>query len=114
MAQVPERGGPAGTRGIVVFLLLAAPLPLICCVSGFFAFLAMAPSEPCQPPDVAECGWEPMAVLPAALLAGAYALAAFVVVVLPRCATWARILALALVPLALAPLAWALFVYRPY
>lgn len=114
MVQVPERDGRGGPRRTIVFLLLAAPLPLICCGSGLLAFLAMAPSEPCQPPDVAECGWEPMAVLPAALLAGAYALAALVVVVLPRSPTWARLLALALVPLALAPLAWALFVYRPY
>ncbi|GAA1852970.1 hypothetical protein GCM10009687_19600 [Asanoa iriomotensis] len=64
--------------------------------------------------DPSKCGADPWAVLPSALLSCAYVLAAAIVAMRTKLPTWLRLLALALAPLAAAPLVWSLFFYRPY
>ncbi|MGK5741341.1 hypothetical protein [Micromonospora sp. URMC 103] len=116
-----ERGAtPQGRTSVgvtVALAVLAVPLLPILCLSGIALVVAMAPSEPCAPPlvqDRSDCGPEPLAMLPTALLAGAYATVAAVVAFKAGLPPWMRILALSVAPLAAAPLLWALFVYRPY
>ncbi|MET8909595.1 hypothetical protein, partial [Micromonospora sp. NPDC004551] len=81
-----ERGAPPQGRtsvgATVALVLLAIPLLPIMCCSGIELVVSMAPSEACAPPfvqDTSECGPEPLAVLPTALLAGGYAAVAAVV-----------------------------------
>ncbi|MFC4017893.1 hypothetical protein ACFOW4_08030 [Micromonospora sp. GCM10011542] len=116
-----ERGAtPQGRTSVgatVALALLAIPLLPIMCLSGLELVVSMAPSEACAPPfvqDKSDCGPEPLAVLPTALLAGGYATVAAVVAFRASLPPWMRILALSVAPLAAAPLLWALFVYRPY
>ncbi|MEV5691810.1 hypothetical protein [Micromonospora globbae] len=116
-----ERGStPQGRTNIgtsLALALLGIPLLPIMCLSGIALLAAMAPSEPCAPPfvqDRSDCGPEPLAVLPTALLAGGYAAVAAVMAFRASLPPWMRILALSVAPVAAAPLLWALFVYRPY
>jgi hypothetical protein len=116
-----ERGAtPQGRPSVgvtVALALLAIPLLPIMCLSGIELVVAMAPSEPCVPPflqDRSDCGPQPLAVFPTALLAGGYATVAAVVAFRASLPPWMRILALSVAPLAVAPLLWALFVYHPY
>ncbi|MEU7589642.1 hypothetical protein AB0A95_25505 [Micromonospora sp. NPDC049230] len=100
----------------VTLVLLAVPLLPIMCLSGMTLATAMAPSEPCRPPfvqDRSECGPEPWASLPTALLAGGYGVAAVVLARRASLPSWVRIGALCVAPMAAVPLLWALFVYRP-
>ncbi|MEV5208773.1 hypothetical protein AB0K35_14985 [Micromonospora sp. NPDC053740] len=104
--------------GVAVALaLLAVPLLPIMCLSGLALVTSMAPSEPCRPPfvpDPSDCGPEPLALLPTALLAGGYGTAAIVLALRAALPQWVRIGALCVAPVAAVPLLWALFVYRPY
>ena len=109
--------GRTSVGAAVALALLAIPLLPIMCLSGVELAVSMAPSEACAPPfvqDTSQCGPEPLAVIPTALLAGGYATMAAVLAFTVRLPLWIRILALAVAPLAAAPLLWALFVYRPY
>jgi hypothetical protein len=116
-----HRGEPSQGRtsvgATIALALLAIPLLPIMCLSGTELVVSMAPSEPCAPPfvqDSSECGPEPLAVLPTALLAGGYATVAAVMAFRASLPAWTRIFALSMAPLAAAPLLWTLFVYRPY
>ncbi|WP_203717404.1 hypothetical protein [Asanoa siamensis] len=101
----------------VALALLALPLLPIGCLSAVGLLLSMAPSTPCRQPwaeDASDCGAEPVAVLPSAVLSCGYVLLAALLATRTRFPVWFRILALALAPVAAAPLVWALFFYRPY
>ena len=111
----PQRRTSVGV--VVALVLLAVPLLPILCLSGLTLVTAIFPSEPCRPPfveDPADCGPEPLALLPTALLAGGYGAAAIVLALRASLPPWVRIGALCVAPLAAVPLFWATFVYRPY
>ncbi|RAO31725.1 hypothetical protein ONO23_03485 [Micromonospora noduli] len=115
-ADKRERGTtPQHTSaGVAVALaLLAVPLLPIMCLSGLALVMTMAPSEPCRPPfvqDPSDCGPEPLALLPTALLAGGYGTAAIVLALRTGLPPWVRIGALCAAPVVAVPLLWALFV----
>ncbi|WFE98996.1 hypothetical protein [Micromonospora sp. WMMD964] len=97
----------------VTLALLAVPLLPILSLSGLSFVVSLAPSEPCRPPfveDQSDCGPEPSAVMPAAVLAGGYAIVAFVLALRADLPSWVRIGALCLAPLAAVPLLLTLFV----
>jgi hypothetical protein len=113
----PEPPDRTSVSAKIALALLAIPLVPIMCLSSLQIFIGMAPSEPCVPPfvqDQSECGPEPLAVFPTALLAAGYATVAAITALRSSLPTWIRIVALAVAPLATVPLLWALFVYRPY
>ncbi|MDG4781061.1 hypothetical protein O7614_15545 [Micromonospora sp. WMMD961] len=107
----PQRS--AGVRVLVALALLAVPLLPILCLSGLSIVVSLAPSEPCRPPfvvDQSDCGPEPLAVLSTSVLAGGYAIVAFVLALRVDLPSWVRIGALCLAPLAAVPLLLMLFV----